>query len=82
MTREDLKKALKELNERRNNEIKQNAYNLHEIQKKRNEVVRNADDVMRVKNMQESIRHKNINSNIEQERQQLFADYKSQNKID
>ncbi len=76
MNRIQLKVALVELNERQNQENRLNADNNLAIQKKRDEIVRNADDTMRVEKMQENIRHKEAISDIEMERQQLFADYK------
>lgn len=76
MNRIQLKIALVELSERQNQENRLNADNNLAIQKKRDEIVRNADDTMRVEKMQENIRHKEAVSSIEMERQQLFADYK------
>lgn len=76
MDRTELKAAMSELNERQNRENRVNADNFLAIQKKRDEIVRNADDTMRVEKMQENIRHKEAIAAIEYERQQLFADYK------
>lgn len=76
MNRIQLKVALVELSERQNQENRLNADNNLAIQKKRDEIVRNADDTMRVEKMQENIRHKEAISDIEMERQQIFADYK------
>lgn len=76
MDRTELRVALDKLNERQNKENRVNADNYLAIQKKRNDIVRSADDALQTEKMQENIRHKEVMAAIEYERQQLFADYK------
>ena len=59
-------------------ENRQNCTALLAIQKKRDGIVRSADDTMREEKMQENIRHREASLAIEAERQQLFHDYKAQ----
>ena len=78
MNRTELKAAIAALNEKQMQENRQNCTALLAIQKKRDGIVRSADDTMREEKMQENIRHREASLAIEAERQQLFYDYKAQ----
>lgn len=78
MTREELRKELDRLIVQQNAENREFVLKMGEIQKNRDTVVRAANDKMASEKTQESLRHKEALMAIENERQQLFADYKMQ----
>lgn len=76
MEREEFKAALNELNERQNEENRQNADRLFAIKSEYTDTMRKAEDKLRGGKKSEELRHKEAIMRIEFERQQLFADYK------